>query len=123
MVKGKSIEGNIVPFSPDWNNPFMEAAHDIRDFGCHEVELRIDSHDPQYPIWWLLKAPQSGVRIESLYNSAVLNRYADPAFKPCAILRAICAGRTQLNGLNLSGTHDSLVDLYKGDTYSPIEGK
>jgi hypothetical protein len=109
--------------APDWNNPYMEAAHDIRDSGCQDVGLRIDSHDPEYPIWWLLKAPQSGVRIETLYYSDVLNRYADPTFKPCAIVCTICGGRTQLNGLNLTGTYDGIVALYMGDTYSPIEGK
>jgi hypothetical protein len=109
--------------APDWNNPLMEATHDIRDSGCQDVGLRIDSHDPEYPIWWLLKAPQSGVRIETLYYSDLLNRYADPTFKPCAILCTICGGRTQLNGLNLFGRYDSLVDLYIGETYSPIEGK
>ena len=109
--------------APDWNQPLMEATHDIRDSGCQDVGLRIDSHDPEYPIWWLLKAPQSGVRIETLYYSEGLNRYADPNFKPCAILCTICGGRSQLNGLNLSGSYDGLVDLYMGDTYSSSEGK
>lgn len=108
--------------APDWNNPFMQATHDIRDSGCQDVGLRIDSSDPEYPIWWLLKAPQSGVRIETLYYSEVLNRYADPSFKPCAILCTICGGRTQLNGFNLTGTYDGLVELYMGDNFNPIEG-
>ncbi len=109
--------------APDWNKPFMEATHDIRDSGCKDVGLRIDSHDPEYPLWWLLKAPQSGVRIETLYYSEILKRYADPNFKPCAILCTICSGKSQLNGLNFSGSYDGLVDLYMGGTYSPSEGK
>jgi hypothetical protein len=109
--------------APDWNNPLMEVTHDIRDSGCKNVGLRIDSHDPEYPIWWLLKAPQSGIRVETLYYSEVLDRYADPNFKPCAILCTICGGRPQLMGLNLSGSYDSLVDLYMGDTYTPSGGK
>ncbi len=108
--------------APDWNQPLIEATHDIRDSGCQDVGLRIDSHDPEYPIWWLLKAPQSGVRIETLYYSEVLSRYADPNFKPCAILCTICAGRAQLLGLNLSGSYNGLVDLYLGDTYNPNDG-
>ncbi len=108
---------------PDWNNPLMEATHDIRDSGCQEVGLRIDSHDPEYPIWWLLKAPQSGIRIETLYYSELLNRYADPSFKPCAIVCTICGGQAQLNGLDLIGTYDGLVDLYLGENYSSSQGK
>ncbi len=66
--------------APDLNNLLMEASHDIRDSGCQDVGLRIDSHDPEYPIWWLLKASQSGIRIETLYYLDVLDRYADPNF-------------------------------------------
>jgi hypothetical protein len=109
--------------APDWNNPLMEATHDIRDSGCKDVGIRIDSSDPEYPIWWLLKAPQSGVRIETLYYSETLSRYADPSFKPCAIICTICGGRAQLAGLNLSGRYDGLVDLYMGGNYSSTEGK
>jgi hypothetical protein len=109
--------------APDLNKPFMEAANDIRNSACQDVGLRIDSHDPEYPIWWLLKAPQSGVRIETLYYSEELNRYADTAFKPCAILCTICSSRTQLNGLNLFGIYDGVVELYTGDSYIPSGGK
>jgi hypothetical protein len=105
--------------APDWNMPMMEAAHDIRESGCKDVGLRIDSRDVEYPIWWLLKAPQSGIRIESLYYSKVLDRYADPTFKPCAILCTICSGRTRLNGLDLFGSYDGLVNLYMGGSYDP----
>ncbi|NJD60675.1 MAG: hypothetical protein C3F13_00190 [Anaerolineales bacterium] len=105
--------------APDWNNPMMEAAHDIRESGCKDVGLRIDSRDVEYPIWWLLKAPQSGIRIESLYYSEVLDRYADPTFKPCAIFCTICSGRTRLNGLDLFGSYDGVVNLYMGGSYDP----
>jgi hypothetical protein len=105
--------------APDWNTPLMEATHDIRDAGCKDVGLRIDSHDVEYPIWWLLKAPQSGIRVESLYYSEALSCYADPAFKPCAIICTICAGRSSLNGLTLFGSYDGLVNLYMGNTYTP----
>ena len=108
--------------APDWNTPMMEAAHDIRESGCKDVGLRIDSHDVEYPIWWLLKAPQSGIRIESLYYSDTLSRYADPDFKPCAIVCTICGGRSTLNGLSLYGRYEGWVNLYMGDTYNPVEG-
>jgi hypothetical protein len=109
--------------APDWNNPLMEATHDIRDSGCKNVGIRIDSSDPEYPIWWLLHAPQSGVRIETLYYSEALRRYADPGFKPCAIICTICGGRAQLAGLNLIGRYDGLVNLYMGGNYSSTEGQ
>jgi len=109
--------------APDINKPLMEATHDIRHSGCTQVGLRIDSHDVEYPIWWLLKAPQSGTRIESLYYSDVLSRFADPTFKPCAIICTICSGRTRLNGLDIFGSYDGVVNLYMGGSYSPDKDK
>ena len=100
--------------------PYGEVTHDIRDSGCNQVGLRIDSHDLEYTFWWLLKAPQSGIRIESIYYSDRLARYADPNFKPCAIICTICGGRTRLYGLDLFGSYDSVVNLYMGDTYNPL---
>ena len=108
---------------PDLKKPYSEITQDIRDYGCRQVGLRIDSHDPEYTFWWLLKAPQSGIRIESIYYSDQLRRYADPGFKPCAIICTICEGRTRLHGLDLFGTYDSVVMLFVGDSYSPFEDK
>jgi hypothetical protein len=98
--------------------PFMELTHDIQNSGCKQIGLRIDSHDMEYTFWWLLQAPQNGTRIESLYYSNVLNRYADPNFKPCAIICTICGDRTRLHGLDLYGSYDSIVKLFIGDSYS-----
>lgn len=109
--------------APDYETPYMQAAHDIRNSGCTEVGLRIDSHDVEYPIWWLLKAPQSGIHIETLYFSEQLARYADPGFKPCAILCTICSAQNQLYGLELSGTYEGWVSLYMEDSYSPMDDK
>jgi hypothetical protein len=108
---------------PDMLDPLTQSAHDIRELGCMQVGLRIDSHDPEYPIWWSNQAPQSGIRIETLYFSDPLDRYEDVSFKPCAILCTICGGRTQLNGLKRFGSYDGIVNLYYGDSYDPNEDK
>jgi hypothetical protein len=107
----------------DLSKPYMEITNDIRNSGCAQVSLRIDSHDLEYTFWWLLKAPQSAIRIESLYYSNRLERYADPNFNPCAIICTICSGRTRLNGVNLFGSYDGVVNLYAGDLYNPLEDK
>ncbi len=87
--------------------------------GCKDVGLRIDSHDIEYQYWWLLGAPQSGIRIETLYYSDKLARYADPSFKPCAIICTICQDRNHVNGLDLSSPYGSNDWLFLGDTYNP----
>lgn len=86
---------NWLPLRDD----FIGATGAILETGCRDVGLRIDSHDLEYPIWWLLEAPQSGIRLEHIDPSPRLVRYADPTFRPCAILCTICGGRTRLHGL------------------------
>ncbi|HSB65628.1 MAG TPA: glycosyltransferase family 39 protein [Anaerolineales bacterium] len=108
---------------PQMVDPLTQSAHDLRESGCTQLGLRIDSHDAEYPIWWSLHAPHRGVRIETIYFSQLLSSVADPNFKPCAILCTICGGRNQLNGLKLFGSYDGIVNLYVGDTYSPDEDK
>jgi hypothetical protein len=108
---------------PDLKIPYVEITDDIRDSGCKDVGLRIDSHDLEYTFWWLLKAPQSGIRVESIYYSDYLNRYADPNFKPCAIICTICGSRSQLHGLELAGNYGDIVKLFTGNNYTQQEGQ
>lgn len=93
----------------------------VRGTGCQDVGLRIDSHDPEYLFWWLLDAPQSGLRLESIYTNETLQRYIDPTFKPCAIICTLCGSRTRLHGLELSGNFEG-VKLFTGDGFEADEG-
>ena len=102
--------------------PFMNLTRALKASGCDRIGLYIDSHDIEYPYWWLLGAPQNGMRIESLYYSDNLARYADPSFKPCAIICTICTDRTRLHGLNLGGTYPD-VKLFLGGVYDPDKNK
>ena len=95
----------------------------IKASGCKNVGLRIDSHDIEYQFWWMLGAPQSGVRIESIYYSNVLTRYADLSFKPCAIICTICSDRDHVNGMNLTSPYGSNAWLFLGNTYDPDPNK
>jgi hypothetical protein len=100
---------------------YLQVAEDLRSTGCQQIGLRIDSHDPEYLFWWLLGAPQSGVRLESIYTSRGLEQFIDPTFKPCAIICTICGNRTQLHGLDLVGDYSS-VKLFAGDGFVADEG-
>jgi hypothetical protein len=71
-------------------NDYAEAAAETFAQGCTTVGLiGVTLSLPEYPFWWILDAPQSGIRIESLSHSVYTERYVDPSFKPCLI---ICAG-------------------------------
>jgi hypothetical protein len=96
--------------------PYRAGAERVRESGCRDVGLRIDSSDLEYLFWWLLRAPQSGIRIESVYFSDRYRPLADPSFRPCAILCTICGDRQRLHGLALAADFGA-VDVYLGPGY------
>jgi hypothetical protein len=79
----------------------LAVAGQVLDSNCRDVGLKTDYSDLDYPWWWLLRAPQSGVRIEYLTIDPPLERYADPAFRPCAVICTICAGEQEAEGFPL----------------------
>ena len=75
----------------------------IKAQDCNAVGLALYRFDLEYPFWWLLEAPQSGVRIENLQTTPTSKQYIDESFKPCAIIctRGFCLGRDKMAGLPL----------------------
>ncbi len=98
--------------------PYLSLAEELQTSGCSQVGLRIDSHDLEYPYWWILDAPQSGIQIKSIYPLPTLAHYLDPAYEPCAILCTICGGRPRLHGLSRAGDFGN-VALYAGSGFVP----
>jgi 4-amino-4-deoxy-L-arabinose transferase-like glycosyltransferase len=108
----------LFAMNPGVMDEYLTVADDVNRLGCQDVGLRIDSHDFEYLFWWILDAPQSGRRIESVYTYAELQPYVDPAFRPCAIICTICQGRSRLHGLGLVDDFGT-VQLFAGTDYSP----
>jgi hypothetical protein len=88
--------------------------------GCDRVGLRLDSHDLEYAYWWLLDAPQSGIRVENIDPPAHLERYIDPEFRPCAIICMVCGGRDRFHRLGLAFSQGE-VSVFLGEGYTPAE--
>ncbi|MCJ7512624.1 MAG: glycosyltransferase family 39 protein [Anaerolineales bacterium] len=84
---------------------------------CTRVGLRIDSSHPEYPLWYLAQAPQSGIRFESIYPAEGLEGLVDRSFAPCAIICTICGERVRLHGLNLF-RETAGVKLFAGDGFT-----
>ncbi len=105
-----------------FREPYSAASDLVLVSGCQSVGLRLDSHDLEYPFWWLLNAPQSGIHIESIDTSPLFLRYAVPDYKPCAIICTICSDNPRLHNLDLSGDFSS-VRVYTGNDYDPIPNK
>jgi|SRR3990170_4246747 len=90
----------------------------IKSSSCSNVGLKIDSHEWEYAIWWLLDAPQSGVRIETLLTYPHLESLIDPLFRPCAILCTTCGGSERADGLEKIAQY-GFYSVYTGEGYSP----
>ncbi len=97
---------------------FIAATRALQATGCRQVGLRLDSHDLEYPYWWLLQAPQSGIRLESIDPYPHLARYVDPNFRPCAIVCTVCDHTATQHGLELEGSFGG-IDLHLEGGASP----
>jgi hypothetical protein len=98
----------LLPWSPRLRDDYESAAEAVKSSGCLSVGLRAQSSFLEYPLWWLLDAPQSGIRIESLETADYLERYRDPAFAPCVVVCATCGGEATSTGLPLFAVYDQL---------------
>ena len=97
--------------APHFREPYTAVTNYLKAVGCTEVGLRIDSSDPGYLFWWLLSAPESGLRIESISTYYELEKYLDVNFEPCAVICTTCSEESRFPGLvqQISSDH---VRLY-----------
>jgi hypothetical protein len=86
---------------PNFRDEYEWVADQIDSEQCKEVGLFLEAYDFEYPIWWLLEAPYSGIRLEHLNPTNETARYGDPDFMPCAVICTICVGEGSLENLPL----------------------
>jgi hypothetical protein len=100
-------------------NEYVGAMDLLKSTSCKNIGLMIDSGDLEYVYWWLLDAPQSGRRLESLNPIPELRRYLDPSFVPCAIICTECGqDAPELNGMDLAGEFGK-IKVYLLPAYHP----
>ena len=87
--------------------PYLQMAGEIQRSGCRDIGLRIDSSDLEYPFWWILGAPFSGYRLESIFAFPEAERYLQDDFQPCAVICTICDDQREWSGLDLVGKYDN----------------
>jgi hypothetical protein len=63
----------------------------IRAAACTQVGLMLGGDDPEYLWWVLLGAPNPQLRIEWLVSGTPSAAFADPRFKPCAVICKSCS--------------------------------
>jgi hypothetical protein len=123
MIDSVFDESAPVILMANWTelrDAYIGAADEVRQSGCDRVGLRLDSHDLEYAYWWLLDAPQSGIRVENIDPPAHLERYVDSSFRPCAIICMVCGGRERFHGLDAAFSMGE-VSVFLGEGYTPTE--
>lgn len=91
--------------APHLRDQYVEMASIVTSSGCQEVGYRIDSSDPGYLIWWVLGAPESGIRMEPIFTYPELEKYLVADFSPCVVICTICDGMESFIGLPLAGQY------------------
>jgi hypothetical protein len=95
--------------SPEVMPAYQSLAFDIRESGCMDVGLKIDSSDIEYPFWFLLDAPHSGIRIDHLDVPGGSARYLLQDIRSCAIVCSYACDQSQ---------HElPLATVYQGKYY------
>ena len=84
---------------PGKREAILAAAAIARTRGCKQVGLEIDSNGLEYLYWWVLEAPQSGVKIQTLNPTPESSRYLETTFHPCIVICTLCTDREAYNGL------------------------
>jgi len=100
--------------TPEIEVQYALAAARLEASACRQVGLDLGSRDLEYTLWWLLDAPQSGFRLETLGSSAGTRELLDAGFEPCAVLCTRCQDRAQY--LSLPLRYDGgFIRLYAAD--------
>lgn len=107
----RADDDGLLAIAPNAVDEYSAAAQSLRESGCTDVGLGIGQQDLEYAFWWLLDAPQSGIRLEVINPSQPTARYLDPDFEPCAVLCTRCQQVAKLSDMEHVGSYDN-YELY-----------
>jgi hypothetical protein len=88
--------------SPQLAANYEAAAGVLHASSCREIALDLRRGDLEYLVWWMLAAPQSGFRIQTISPSPETARFQGPAFAPCALVCTVCGEMATVGGLPLN---------------------
>jgi len=86
---------------PNFRDEYAWVAEQITESQCGQVGLFLKAYDFEYPFWWLLEAPQSGIKLQHIHSTPETERYQDPSFLPCAVICTVCVGEQEVADLPL----------------------
>jgi 4-amino-4-deoxy-L-arabinose transferase-like glycosyltransferase len=98
--------------------PITSAARAVKESGCQEVGLKIDSQHKEYLFLWSLGAAQGNTQVETIYPIPELEKYINPDFKPCAVVCSICGNKTRIYGLERAGVYEEGISVFMGPGFT-----
>ena len=105
--------------NPGLRDDYEDLTDVVAQSECRQIGLRIESQDLEYPFWWLLQAPESGIGLEVINLAPRAGQYRDPDFEPCAVICSICGDRTVFAGMPRIANSDSM-SLFMDELYRRI---
>ncbi len=88
--------------APYLEQPFTEMAELIRQSGCQDVGISLSGGGVEYPLWVLLGAPDSGIRVEWIVSGTPSETYRDLTFQPCSVVCQHCQSAASVSDLPLT---------------------
>lgn len=80
--------------------PYTDMVDRILGAGCRSVGLSLSGNSAEYPLWVLLGAPSSELKIGWIVGGTASVRFGDPTFAPCGVICENCnASMTSIRGL------------------------
>jgi len=97
-------EDILFAINPGIQDEYRFVTDVIQTSGCKNVGLVIYKGNLEYTFWWLLNAPQSGIRIQHVGVRDGSEDHLSPEFNACAIICTHCSG--QMSYLGIPQKHD-----------------
>ena len=95
----------LFAMTPGFRDEYEHVTHEIKEAGCNEIGLWLHHNDLEYPFWWLLQAPQSGIQLRFVNAPDDLQKYIKTDYKACAIICTLCQDESSFHGLPLAGDY------------------
>ena len=100
--------------NPGLTDDYSLTAKAIADAGCRDVGLVVDQTFLEYPLWWLLDAPQSGIHLKVLVGESDRLYSEDLSENICTVVRTHCSDQAPSENLPWVSRFDSLSVYLSG---------
>ncbi|MGA9531681.1 MAG: glycosyltransferase family 39 protein [Anaerolineales bacterium] len=88
-------------YAPGLEDTYSGLLARVKGAACENLAVSLEGSSAEYPIWAMMGAPKSNIRIRWLVAGTASARYIEPGYSPCAILCEDCGAQERMRGLPL----------------------